>query len=45
MAERDGEKGAREIGLRTELDAFPEQRRGGFEIARDQIGGSEKVEV
>ena len=30
MAERDGEKGAREIGLRTELDAFPEQRRGGF---------------
>jgi hypothetical protein len=24
MAQRDGEKGARQIGLRIELDAFPE---------------------
>jgi hypothetical protein len=44
-SKRDGKEGAREIGLRTELNAFPEQRRGGFEIAGDQIGGSEKVDV
>src|SRR5689334_1773629 len=45
MAERDGEKGARKIGLRVELDTLLEQRRGGFELAGDQIGRTKKVDI
>ncbi len=45
MAERDSKKGTREAGLRGELDALLEQRRGSFEFTGDKIGRAEKVDV
>ena len=45
MAERDSKEGAREIGLRTEPDALPEQGRRDLVVAGDQVGRAEKMDI
>lgn len=45
MAKRDGEKGAREVGFRTELDTLTKQVRRCGVVARRQMGRAEKVEI
>src|SRR5260370_3641749 len=38
MAERDGQKGAREVGVRGELNTLLEQRRGSAAFSRHHVG-------
>ena len=45
MAERDSEKGPREVGLRRDPNALLEERRGVFVLAGDQVGRAEKVGI